>query len=76
MPIQRLLKEGAFDPDEISRLVAAYERALRLLRPKDRTDAVKELIAKKIIEVARAGEPDPAKVCAQALLDLGLPMRN
>ena len=74
--MQRLLKEAVFDPDEVARLVAAYESALKLLRPKDRTDAVKELVAKKIIEVARAGEPDPAKVCAQALLDLGLPMRN
>jgi hypothetical protein len=58
VPIQRLLKEAVFDPVEISRLVAAYERTLQLLRPKDRTDAVKELVAKKIIEVARAGESD------------------
>jgi len=72
VPIQRLLKEAVFDPDEVARLVAAYESALKLLRPKDRTDAVKELVAKKIIEVARAGNPDPANICAQALLDLGL----
>jgi len=45
--IQRLLKEAVFDPDEVARLVAAYESALKLLRPKDRTDAVKELVAKK-----------------------------
>jgi hypothetical protein len=76
VPIQRLLKEAVFDPDEVARLVAAYESALKLLRPKDRTDPVKELVAKKIIEVSRSGEPDPAKVCAQALLDLGLPLRN
>jgi hypothetical protein len=36
-------------------MVKAYKGALELLRPKDQTEPVKELVAKKIIEIARSG---------------------
>ena len=74
MPLQRLLEEALFGPVEIARLASAYEAALELLRPKDQTDAMKEVVAKKIIEVARCGVRDPAKICARALIELGLPI--
>ncbi len=76
MPIQRLLKEAVFDPDEVAALTLAYETALGTLRPKDRTDTLKELVAKKIIEVARHGERDPVKICARTLVELGRPTTN
>lgn len=72
MAIYRLLQEGAFAPEEISRMSAAYEAAVKLLRLKDRDDAVTEIVARKIIEVARAGVKDPPHICAQALLELGI----
>lgn len=74
MPIRRLLRECSFDPDQVSGLVSAYEAALELLPPKDQTDAVKELIAKQVFEIARTGERDPPKICARALIALGLPL--
>jgi hypothetical protein len=49
---------------------AAYEEALRVLQLADRQDAITELVAKKIIEVAGSGERDPARICEQALRDL------
>jgi len=55
-------------------MTRAYEAALALLRPKDQTDAVKEVVARKIIEVARTGEHDPSRICARALQELGLPI--
>jgi hypothetical protein len=55
MAICRLLKEGSLEPDDIARIVKAYKGALELLRPKDQTEPVKELVAKKIIEIARSG---------------------
>jgi hypothetical protein len=76
VPIQRLLREASFDPTEVSGLVRAFEGALELLRSKDQTDAVKEVVAKKIIEIARSGERDPPKMCARALVELGLPLRE
>ncbi len=53
-------------------MTRAYEAALSLVRVKDQTDAIKELIAKKIIEVTRTGERDPPRICARALTELGL----
>ena len=74
MPLQRLLQQASFGPAEISALTRAYEAALDLLRLKDRTDPVCELIAAKIILVYRIGERDPAKICARAIKELGIPM--
>jgi hypothetical protein len=78
LPLQRLLRSKTsekvtFTPDVIQRMTLAYEGALELLRPNEQTDAVKELIAKKIIQAAD-DECDPATICACALKDLGLPL--
>jgi hypothetical protein len=74
VPIHRLLLQGSFDPVDIERLTAAYNAALELLRLKDKTDPICELIAAKIIVVYRSGERDPARVCARALKELGVPI--
>jgi hypothetical protein len=47
---------------------------LKLLRLHDRTDPVCELIAAKIVQVFRMGERDPARICARAIKELGIPM--
>jgi hypothetical protein len=76
MAIYRLLQEAAFAPEDINRMTAAYEAALRLLRLTDRTDPVTEIVAKKIIEVTRTGEHDPPRICARALKELGIPLSD
>ena len=53
MAINRLMLEASFGPDEIAVMTAAYDAALELLRLKDRTDPVTELVARKIIEPLR-----------------------
>jgi hypothetical protein len=45
-----------------------------MLRIMDRTDPVCELIVRKIIKVYRLGESDPARICARAIKELGIPM--
>jgi hypothetical protein len=72
MPIYRFLKEAAFDQADIDRMVAAYEAALTLLRLADRSDPICELVARKVIEIARSGESDSAQICARALKELGI----
>ena len=62
MPITRLLQDTAFGPDEIAVLVAAYEDALRALSLVNRTDLATEMVAKKIIELAKQGERDPVRL--------------
>jgi len=56
----------AFDPETLSVMGAAYESALRAFptsAPKD----VREVIATRVIDGARAGERDPDKLCQIAL---------
>ena len=76
MAIYRLLQEAAWDQADIDRMTAAYEAALKILQLADRTDPLTELIAQKIIEVARNGEQDPAHICARAIKELGVTLRE
>jgi hypothetical protein len=71
MAIYRLLREASFGPDEIGRMTAAYEQAFVALGLQDRTDPRTEILAQKIIAVARTGERDPSLICAQAIASLG-----
>jgi hypothetical protein len=72
MTIHRLLQDASFDQPMIASIVAAYDAALKLIQLTDRDDAVTEIVAKKIIQVARGGVRDPAHICALALLELGV----
>jgi hypothetical protein len=74
MSLQRLLEEAEFSPEDIARMTKAYDAALQLLRLTEQHDPVTGIIAKKIIEVTRAGERDPPKICARAIKELGIPM--
>jgi hypothetical protein len=68
MPIKALLRDSAFNPEQISELAAAFEDALAALNLVDRTDPITELIAKVIIDCATKGEFDRVKLrdCAIA----------
>jgi hypothetical protein len=72
MAIYRLLKDQPFRPDEIDCMTEAYEATLGVLGLSGRTDAVTEMIAKKIIEIVKTGERDIAAIGARAIAELGL----
>ena len=69
----QLLRDASFDPDEMGRMILAYEAALELLRQTDHPEPVAEVIARKIIEISRRGITDPPRICATALTELGVP---
>jgi hypothetical protein len=58
MPLTRFLQNTAFGPEEIALLVAAYKAALHELGQAGQSDPVTEIVAKKIIELAKQGERD------------------
>ncbi len=70
MPIDRLLQNQAFGPDQITLLTTAFEDALSKLQLKDRTDPAAQSLAKKIIELAQQGERDPIRLRDRALQSL------
>jgi len=59
MAIYRLLQRHVFEPDDVRMLGLVYEDVLKALGLVDRNDPATELIAKRLIEVAKAGERDP-----------------
>ena len=71
MTIYRLSKNTAFGPEEIERLLTAYEQTLRALGLKDRSDPITWLVAERIIAVGRFGIEDPAEISKLAIKELG-----
>jgi hypothetical protein len=72
MAIHRLLENLPMGPEEIKRLVTAYEQTLKAIHLVNRNDPVTEIVAKKIIEIAQTGVKDPAQISQQAIKDLGV----
>jgi hypothetical protein len=65
--IYRLLQKSAFEPEDIERMIAAYELALVELVLSDRSDPLTETVAKYIVEAAQTGEKNPKAICGLAL---------
>jgi len=68
--IYRLLSSGAFDPETVKAMTAAYECACVALNLVDRNDPLTEIIAEKIIMRARRGELDAVRLCEAVLEEL------
>ncbi len=63
MTLHRPLESSPLGPAEIKRMTDAYEEALRLLRLRDRSDPLTELIAIHIVAITKTGERDPGDHC-------------
>jgi hypothetical protein len=65
MPIYELLKtQGTFEPEEVAMLGSVFEEVLQTLGLVDRQDLATEMVAKKLIELAKAGVRDPDRLKA------------
>ena len=64
MAIYRLLHQAQFvyEPELLDLMSWVYEDVFKALGLVDRAAPVTELIAKKIIELTKAGERDPARM--------------
>ena len=67
VPIRPLLRDGAFGPEDITTLTAAFEDTLLVLGVHDRQHPTAMLVAKRVIELARQGERNP-KLLRDAVL--------
>ena len=68
MPIYELLKtQGSFEPEEVAMLGSVFEEVLQTLGLVDRQDLATEMVAKKVIELAKAGVRDPDRLKALTL---------
>jgi len=70
LPLKPYLQGAVFDEETLAAMTAAFEDALRELRLTDRSDPITAMVAQKIIDCARQGERDPARLRDLALKDL------
>jgi hypothetical protein len=67
-----LFKDVAFDPELTCAMGEAFERVCRSLWDAGQPDIVKEVIARRILEIAQTGERDPVRLSDRAMLALGV----
>lgn len=60
-----------FDPEAITAMGDAYDRACAKLHDRGQPEVVREVIAKRIIKAAKEGERDPERLCGIALRAFG-----
>jgi hypothetical protein len=72
--IYRLLEGHAFDPEAVAVMTTAYEDACRALNLTDkRSDPLTQILAQKIIEIAKTGVHDSAEILKIVLKQMQLP---
>ena len=67
MPIRSYLNGQRFDPETMRLMGLAYEMTLISLGLVDRGDMANDVVARKIIEHAKAVERDPERLCEAVL---------
>ena len=70
--VVQLFRDAAFDPEAVKAMSDAYEQVRRSLHDTGQPDSVNELIAERIIALAKQGERDPDRLSAAARAALGL----
>jgi hypothetical protein len=73
MAIYKLIRNVTLGPEEVERLVAAYQATLRALDLKDRDDPITRIVAKKVFDIAQTGIEDPAEISKLAIKQFGIP---
>ena len=66
-----LVHSTAFDPETVKALCDAYDKARASLHDTGQPYIVNEVIAQRLISLAKQGERDPDRLCANALIGLG-----
>jgi hypothetical protein len=64
------IEDQIFEPDLIEAMRLAFQRACEALQLQGTSDAFTEIVATKIIELAKAGEVVPERLCCKILSGL------
>ena len=65
----------AFNPEATHSLCLAFDKVCSTIAERDRSEFVREMIAKRVIALAERGECDPDKLAHAASASLGLHSR-
>ena len=72
MPIRPFFKDATFDPEHVKAMGKAFDSIIRGLRDRGQSRVVREVIAERIVALAKTGERDPDKLCERAKDALGI----
>jgi len=73
MPFRPHLDGQKFDAETIRVMGIAFEMALVAFRLADRGDLANQVLANKIMELSKAGERDPERLCDGVLMEFRQP---
>jgi hypothetical protein len=83
MSITPILTNSSFDPEAIKMLAAAFDDAWEVVQRSGSTlsrppyaGAIREVLAKRIIELAQSGQTDPRRLSEDALQFLAMNYRD
>jgi hypothetical protein len=73
-PLQQTIQifDRSFDAEITTLICQAFDKACQELHDRGQPDSVKEIIAKRIVEIAGRGERDPNNMYKAALTSLGV----
>jgi hypothetical protein len=66
-----IFADTPFDSETLRVLIDAYDKVCKSLHDTGQPPIVTEVIAHRMIALAKAGERDPDRLCAGALMALG-----
>jgi hypothetical protein len=72
--IHVLLENSPLGPAEIKVMTDAHEIGLRLLQITDRRGPLSELVAARVVLIAKTGVSDPMVIAAEAIKTIGIPL--
>jgi hypothetical protein len=72
VPFRHLLESGLFSPEEVQAMAEAYESVRQKLHDRGQPAIVNEIIAKRIIELAKLKTLDARELADRALASFGL----
>jgi hypothetical protein len=82
-PVNSILTNSSFDPEEIKILVSGFDAAWEAVKSSGGTLSrspyarpIREVLAKRIIEMARRGQSDPHNLCEDAVKFLSANYRS
>jgi hypothetical protein len=64
--------DDSLDPATVTAIMAAFDEACKALGLANRDDPLTDLLARKVVEMARQGERDPTRLRNLTLQSLGL----
>jgi hypothetical protein len=76
MPLPPYLKEAVFEPKAIEAMDAAFDAVCKSLQLLNHHDPITEIVARKIIDIARMGEHDPHRMHNLVLLEFKQPVQR